>query len=36
LGIEWPVASAEAILSERDRGLPMLADLAPFSSEDGE
>ena len=28
-GIEWPVASAEAILSEKDRGLPMLADLAP-------
>ena len=29
LRIEWPVASAEAILSEKDRGLPMLADLAP-------
>jgi dTDP-4-dehydrorhamnose 3,5-epimerase len=29
LGIEWPVASAEAILSEKDRGLPMPADLAP-------
>jgi dTDP-4-dehydrorhamnose 3,5-epimerase len=29
LGIEWPVASAEAILSEKDRGLPSLADLAP-------
>src|SRR5450631_4781965 len=29
LGIEWPVASAEAILSEKDRALPMLADLAP-------
>jgi dTDP-4-dehydrorhamnose 3,5-epimerase len=29
LCIEWPVASAEAILSEKDRGLPMLADLAP-------
>jgi dTDP-4-dehydrorhamnose 3,5-epimerase len=28
LGIEWPVASAEAILSEKDHGLPMLADLA--------
>lgn len=27
LGIEWPAASAEAILSEKDRGLPMLADL---------
>src|SRR5882762_4998143 len=30
LRIEWPVASAEAILSEKDRGLPMLADLAPI------
>jgi dTDP-4-dehydrorhamnose 3,5-epimerase len=29
LEIEWPVASAEAILSEKDRGLPMLADLPP-------
>jgi dTDP-4-dehydrorhamnose 3,5-epimerase len=29
LGIEWPVASAVANLSEKDRGLPMLADLAP-------
>ncbi|WP_245269917.1 dTDP-4-dehydrorhamnose 3,5-epimerase [Nitrobacter hamburgensis] len=29
LGIEWPVASAEANLSEKDRGLPMLVDLAP-------
>ena len=29
LRIEWPVASAEAILSEKDRGLPMLADLTP-------
>jgi dTDP-4-dehydrorhamnose 3,5-epimerase len=29
LRIEWPVASAEAILSEKDRGLPMLADLPP-------
>jgi dTDP-4-dehydrorhamnose 3,5-epimerase len=28
LGIEWPVGSAEAILSEKDRGLPMLSDLA--------
>jgi dTDP-4-dehydrorhamnose 3,5-epimerase len=27
LRIEWPVASAEVILSEKDRGLPMLADL---------
>lgn len=30
LGIEWPVAGAEAILSEKDCGLPMLADLAPI------
>jgi dTDP-4-dehydrorhamnose 3,5-epimerase len=30
LGINWPVASAEAILSEKDYGLPMLADLAPI------
>ena len=29
LRIEWPVASAEAILSEKDRGLPMHADLTP-------
>jgi dTDP-4-dehydrorhamnose 3,5-epimerase len=29
LGIEWPVATAEAILSDKDRVLPMLADLAP-------
>ena len=29
LGIKWPVAAAEAILSEKDCGLPMLADLAP-------
>lgn len=28
LGIEWPVAAADAILSEKDRGLPTLADLA--------
>jgi dTDP-4-dehydrorhamnose 3,5-epimerase len=28
LGIAWPVASAEATLSEKDRALPMLADLA--------
>jgi dTDP-4-dehydrorhamnose 3,5-epimerase len=28
LGIEWPVARAEAILSEKDRRLPMVADLA--------
>jgi dTDP-4-dehydrorhamnose 3,5-epimerase len=29
LRIEWPVASAEAILSDKDRGLSMLADLTP-------
>jgi dTDP-4-dehydrorhamnose 3,5-epimerase len=29
LRIEWPVGSAEAILSEKDRVLPMLADLDP-------
>jgi dTDP-4-dehydrorhamnose 3,5-epimerase len=28
LRIEWPVTSVEAILSEKDRGLPMLAELA--------
>jgi dTDP-4-dehydrorhamnose 3,5-epimerase len=27
LGIEWPVVSAEAILSEKDRRLPILTDL---------
>jgi dTDP-4-dehydrorhamnose 3,5-epimerase len=36
LGIEWPIAAPEAILSEKDRRLPMLDDLVPFSSEDGE
>ncbi len=36
LGIEWPIAAREAILSEKDRRLPMLDDLAPLSSEDGE
>jgi dTDP-4-dehydrorhamnose 3,5-epimerase len=36
LGIEWPIAAAEAILSEKDRRLPMLDDLAPSSSERGE
>jgi dTDP-4-dehydrorhamnose 3,5-epimerase len=30
LGIEWPVSPAAAILSEKDRGLPRLADLAPI------
>jgi dTDP-4-dehydrorhamnose 3,5-epimerase len=29
LGIGWPVSSAHAILSEKDRELPMLADLGP-------
>jgi dTDP-4-dehydrorhamnose 3,5-epimerase len=28
LGIQWPVASAAATLSDKDRGLPMLADLS--------
>jgi dTDP-4-dehydrorhamnose 3,5-epimerase len=28
LGIQWPVASAEATLSDKDRALPMLADLS--------
>jgi dTDP-4-dehydrorhamnose 3,5-epimerase len=27
LGIEWPVGSEDVILSEKDRGLPMLSDL---------
>jgi dTDP-4-dehydrorhamnose 3,5-epimerase len=27
VGIDWPVAPPEAILSDKDRGLPMLADL---------
>lgn len=30
LGIAWPVAEAEAIVSERDRGLPRLAELGPL------
>ncbi len=29
LGIEWPVASEDTCLSEKDRRLPMLADRAP-------
>jgi dTDP-4-dehydrorhamnose 3,5-epimerase len=29
LSIEWPIAPAEAIVSDKDRRLPMLADLAP-------
>ena len=32
LGIRWPVAEAEAVLSERDRGLPKFAGFAtPFA-----
>jgi dTDP-4-dehydrorhamnose 3,5-epimerase len=27
LGIDWPVAPPEAILSDKDRGLPILADI---------
>jgi len=30
LGIDWPVAAAEAILSDKDRGHAALADLAPM------
>jgi dTDP-4-dehydrorhamnose 3,5-epimerase len=30
LAIEWPVAAATPILSEKDRRLPMLADLPPI------
>jgi dTDP-4-dehydrorhamnose 3,5-epimerase len=29
LGIEWPIASQQAILSEKDRRLPMLAEFIP-------
>lgn len=37
LGIDWPVAEAAAILSEKDRGLPPLAALPPwFSVQPGE
>ena len=32
LGIRWPVAVAEAVLSEKDRGLPKFAGFAtPFA-----
>lgn len=35
LGIDWPVATEAAILSEKDRALPMLADvMTPFTAED--
>lgn len=30
LGIDWPVAPEGAILSDKDRSLPQLADLPPF------
>jgi dTDP-4-dehydrorhamnose 3,5-epimerase len=30
LAIEWPVSAIDAILSDKDRGLPMLADLPPI------
>lgn len=30
LGIDWPVDSTEAILSAKDRALPMLSDLGPI------
>jgi dTDP-4-dehydrorhamnose 3,5-epimerase len=29
LAIDWPVAAADAVVSEKDRGLPMLDQLAP-------
>jgi dTDP-4-dehydrorhamnose 3,5-epimerase len=29
LGINWPIPLAEAIISEKDRGLPMLTDVTP-------
>lgn len=32
IGIAWPVAESDAVLSDRDRALPRLADLAPVSS----
>lgn len=30
LGIEWPVGEAEAVLSDKDRGLPLLKDLPTY------
>jgi dTDP-4-dehydrorhamnose 3,5-epimerase len=30
LGIEWPIAAAEAVVSERDRGLPRFCDLPAY------
>jgi dTDP-4-dehydrorhamnose 3,5-epimerase len=30
LGIDWPIAHADAILSEKDRRLPALADVKPW------
>ena len=30
LGIEWPIAAAEAVVSERDRGLPPFRDLPAY------
>jgi dTDP-4-dehydrorhamnose 3,5-epimerase len=30
IGIKWPVEGSRAILSEKDKALPMLKDLAPF------
>ena len=32
IGIAWPVAESDAVLSDRDRALPRLVDLAPVSS----
>jgi dTDP-4-dehydrorhamnose 3,5-epimerase len=29
LGIEWPIAAADRVLSDRDKGLPRLRDLPP-------
>lgn len=30
LGIDWPISIAEAVVSERDRNLPMLSDVKPM------